>query len=262
MRLYDSLFYLSDFTLYLVSLGVALSASAAAMLLMRFFRHVWPSRPNAIMVSTTLSATVVPAALMLTFIANEVWNDENRARAIVLRESIAISESLKLMRHLPPELRDSLEQALADYARSAATADWEAMQQGSASEETDEAIYRLRAQLYAARQGLPSMEVVFQGLSEQLKTMTEAREMRHSIAQLEVSPLKWSVLLLLFFVNACTICELNRYSRKDMVTGLLLISFAFSSIAWLVLIYDRPFIGSTAIQPEMLTRALPGSVQQ
>jgi hypothetical protein len=214
------------------------------------------------MISTTMSATVVPAALMLTFIANDVWNEDSRAKAVVVREGIAISESFKLMRHLPAQIRSPLQQALQAYAASVATSDWEAMQRRSASEKTDEAMHMLRSRLYEAKQASPSFDPVLDALAEQLKIMVEAKETRRSIAQLEVSPVKWKILILLFFINACAMCELNTDNRREKITGLILLSFAFSSICWLILIYDRPFIGTTIIEPDLIRQALADNPPQ
>ncbi|MBK4733648.1 bestrophin-like domain [Noviherbaspirillum pedocola] len=256
MRLYDLLFDLPTALLFLISISVAFAISGLALGITRWCRRLWPAATGALMISTTLSATVVPAALMITFIANEVWVADNRAKTVVLREGMAIAESLKLLRHLPSDARPPLQEALLAYARTVVTEDWDAMRAEQRSENTEEAMYLLRERLYEAKRHLPDLEAVWQTLSEQIGIMVENREIRHSIAQLCVSPMKWAILLLLFFVNACAVCELNPVRLREQLVGLVLLSLAFGSISWLILVYDRPFAGTTALHPTLLIETL------
>jgi hypothetical protein len=266
MLVYDALFNFADFTLFLISLVTAFLLSGIALLISAMGKKIWPSKAGGILVSTTMSVTVVPAALMLTFIANDVWNVDSKAKTTVVREGIAVSESFKLIRHLPQGSQAPLQQALWAYGRSVATDDWTELRQRSASEKTDEAMQRLRTALYEANQDAPASSTpALAALADEIKVMVEMKEARRSLALLDVSPVKWTVLWLLFFVNACTLCELNRHHLRERITGLVLASLAFSSICWLILIYDRPFAGTTSIHPDIIEHALaknPANIRQ
>ncbi len=257
MSFYDSLFEISTPLLFVFSIGalVALSAVSAgcALLVLR----VWPSKPGATMVATTLTGFLTPAALMIAFISNEVWTVEGKAQTATDREGIAVAEVLRLSDHLPDAQAGTMRRALLEYADSVVRYDWPAMDRDTVSPHTDEAFYKLRNALYVMRQANDAtLNPTLEAIQAQLNSIAENKESRRVIAKHRVSGIKWTMMAVLLMVSAYILVELHRPHRREMLLSLGLFCAGFGSICFLILMYDRPFAGVTRIEPVQIEQVL------
>ncbi|MGB3835819.1 hypothetical protein [Castellaniella sp.] len=261
--MFDFMYQLPDSLLFIFCVMVVGLITVLSWGAIWLFRLAWPNRRGTAMVNTMLSGILLPAGLVIAFVASDVWQQENRGRIAVEQEAIAVSDTLRVAQHLPPGLLDQATGLVSDYIREVVEQEWPLMGNGQSSAKAEsllDALEQTSVQVdVAAADAGPERtgwRLAAMDLRHYTQEIEKARNQRLLVASGKVVATKWIAVLVLLFVAACVICELHAPQRRAMVLALILFSLGFGATLYLIASYDRPFTGSTIIQPRSLTLML------
>jgi hypothetical protein len=237
---------------------VVLATVGAIALALHALIGRWPLKmvsqrlPELSPVIITLTGTMF--GLSVTFLANSVWTTEDRARQTVNTEARDIRVMRVYMESLTGPSRDGLSQIITAYANAVA-GEWNAMTASSARAPAEQELRNLYA---AVIQGFSEGEqnrLLQQRLLTALDSLSIARQQRLSMAQDVVSAGQWLLvaglgLLLLVMVAL-------GHARFPLPRGVAMaaVTAAITLALFVIVVHDRPFVGSSALTPQPILRA-------
>jgi hypothetical protein len=197
-------------------------------------------------------------ALLVGFLAAQVWSDTDRASTAVNREASALRSAVLLAEQFPGEESTHLRTLVRQHIDMAVTHEWPAM----AGRQVTFAIvstalasglqYSLGLEPHTAGQTIAQRELV-----TAFQTALDARRQRIVLSGTTVNSVKWVSLAvqagLMLLAIALVHCDMPATSR--LIMGI----FATGVAAAIVLIaaHSRPFSGPIAVRPTLLLQVMP-----
>lgn len=193
--------------------------------------------------------------LTLAFLANDTWSAHDRAINAVYIEADALRSIGVLTSELPDPAKAKVRAALVDYAQ-ASVAEWPqlAVRQPSAamSQRADALLTLLASQEIAASVGDGVQRLLLTKASE-IRTQ---RDLRISLSQTHVNPLKWLGMAFLGFVTLLSVTVVHVEQPRAALVAAVLFALAAAPTAAIVLIQGNPFQQPTAVSPEPIAQAM------
>lgn len=241
----DFIYELSPPALFIVVLAGVGSVALLLQLVLRIPR-VAKSAPQLAQMTTAVS-TIAGAifGLSMTFLANTVWNTEDRAHNAVNAEARAIRVMDLYMDSLTAPAYHGMSKLIADYGE-AVKAEWDSMSEddyGSPAETALRTIYG------AVIQGLAEGDqnrLLQQRLLTSLDELSAARQERLSIAENYVSVSQWTLVTGLGVVMLFVVTLSHATFPLARRVSVAAITVAISIMLYVIMLHDRPFIGYAA----------------
>ena len=195
-------------------------------------------------------------ALLVGFLAAQVWSDADRASAAVNREASALRAVVLLAAGFPGEPEARLRELVRRYIQDAVTQEWPAMARRNAT--LTIAPPRLAEALRLALSFSPRGEGQVAAQREMvaaLQNALEARRQRIILSRSSINWVKWTVLLVrLALITIAMIHSDNRAANR-----IILAIFATGVGVAVVLIaaHSRPFTGEISVPPTILLQVMP-----
>jgi hypothetical protein len=254
----DWLFSLPVPTLTLVVLAATYGITAVIYLLVtrlavgervRVFKGVSPGM---------LPPLSVVFALLVGFLAAQVWSDSDRASTAVNREASALRSAVLLADQFPGEESTHLRDLVRQHIDIAVTHEWPAMAERNV---TLAIVPTALANGLRYSLGLdphtPGQVIAQHELVAAFQTALDARRQRIVLSGSSVNAVKWVSLLiqagLMLLAIAMVHCDMPATNR--IIMGI----FATGVAAAIVLIaaHSRPFSGAVAVRPTLLLQVMP-----
>ena len=228
-----------------------------ALLLHLFFNLARVQKRVPPLANLSMAVVTVAGALFglsITFLANSVWNTEDRARETVNAEarSIRVMEVYLDATREPPHA--DLYNLLAAYGQGVAD-EWGGMYghgPGGAAERALRSLYTTVVKGFGDSQ---EDRVLQQHLLSALDLLSTARQQRLSMAQDIVSLPQWLLVLGLGLVLLVMMAVTHAQFRVARRVALATITVAMSIMLFVIVQHDRPFIGHASLTPEPILRA-------
>jgi len=197
-------------------------------------------------------------ALLVGFLAAQVWSDGQQANAAVNREASALRAVVLLAAGFPGEPERRLRDLVGSHIREAATNEWPAMASGNATLRLAPAALAeaLRVAITLTPQ-TPGQMAAQREIIVSLENALDARRQRIILSHSSINWVKWDALLiqagLMLIAIAMVHCD-NRGANR-----LILTIFATGVAAAVVLIaaHSRPFAGEISVTPAVLLQVMP-----
>lgn len=251
---FDFVYDLPDWGLFLFSIASVCVLCLVALALMQSLRALFPARSSANIVNTMLSGILLPTGMVIAFVAADVWQLDAQGRTAVAQEAAAVSDSLRVVRHLEPRVRDPLREKLHAYIATTVDQEWPMMGRGENSLDAEDHLDALvvgAVHLEANAQNASQM-LAGQELRRYVGRIEQARDQRLHVSLSRVGASKWLAVFILLFVSACVLIELHIAHRRPLWISMGLFSVGFGVAIFLISAYDRPFTGRSIIEPESL----------
>lgn len=249
----DAFYELPEPALF-VAIMIATGAVAAVIhLIFRSPRLAPPVLADLSPVLQTLCGTLF--VLSVTFLANNVWQTEARAKETVNAEA----RSLRLVRtyvdELPETGRAGLEKRLADYTAAVAQ-EWPEMEEAGGSPAAENRLAEVFDFAIGSLADGDTGKLLQPRILAGLDAMAQARENRISVAMTDhVTGGQWfsvvGLAVLLFTV--ISICHAKAAKARAVALGIMTV--AISLAFFVIMAHDRPFIGFQAIGPDAILAA-------
>jgi hypothetical protein len=216
-----------------------------AVFLLPFMRPV--GKPFAEVTPSVLAIAGTVFGLSVTFLANAVWNTEDRARETVNTEARSIAIMENYIEAMTGPSRDGLYKLIQDYG-TAVAGEWDTMSVG-ASGQAEQALRSIYAALIKGFAEGEQNRLMQQRLLAALDALSEARQQRLSMAQNVVSLGQWVLVIGLGLLLLTIASGLHAQAPGARALALTAITLAITITVFVIVQHDRPFQGSSAISP-------------
>ena len=255
MRLYNLLFEVPIIASWILCTVFFLCMSGIIVLIIRLQRRNSTSPRSSALSHTLISGLLVPIGLNMAFMASDVWKENEKGQAATEAEAGAVSDALRVLKYLPPDINTDLRARLQAYVNAAIDDEWPSMNRDTVSERTEAALDALTIQAVRITSEVRADAYVgsqMKLLNDYLTQVRKSRDERLNVATYHINPQKWLVLLILLSVCMYVIYDIHYHTRQELRKAVVLISLSFASISFLILVNDRPFTGSSIIEPTHL----------
>lgn len=235
--------YLATAVIYVLVTALAVNERARA------FKAISPGM---------LPPLAIVFALLVGFLAAQVWSDADRAKTAVIHEASALRSAVLVADVFPPDVPRRLRGLLRRQIQDAVQQEWPAMSRGHATialvpAPLQEAL-RLAFQIDPQGQGQVAAQRELVGA---LESALEARRQRIILSGSSINGVKWAALVVQALLTLITIALIH--SDQRTANRIILVIFATGVAAALVLIasHSRPFTGDVAVRPTLLLQVMP-----
>ena len=236
--------YLTAGGIYLIVTRLAVNARAKA------FKAVSPGM---------LPPLGILFALLVGFIAVEVWSNFDRAKAAVATEASALRAVILLAGTFPEEQKARIYALINRHIDEAVNKEWPAMAQQRATLSTlpaalvEELHDTLNLKAADDSQRAAQPEIV-----KALHTALDARRQRIVISESTVGGVKWVGILLQGFCTLVAIAMVHSDNRLACAITSTLFATGIAMSVLLIAAYSRPFTGEISVGPELLKQVIVG----
>ncbi len=202
-------------------------------------------------------------ALNLAFLANDTWRARDRALDAVFQEAGSLRNILDLSSRLDDPERSNVAAAVRAYTESAVTSEWPLLARRESSREVSRRLDAL-LELLASREVVAAASTsVASQMLQQAVTVRSMRDLRITLSQTHVNPLKWLGMVFLGFLTMISIAMVHVDTARAQFLAVLLFATAAAPTAAIILIHGNPFQEPLAIAPTpiatIVERAAEGS---
>jgi hypothetical protein len=197
-------------------------------------------------------------ALLVAFVAVQVWNDFDKAKLAVATEASALRAVDVFAETLPDEQRTQLRALVKQHIEEAVNREWPAMAHerltlASLSTHLVEA-QRLTVLMKPQDE---SQRTAQREIVAALNRASDARRQRIIISQSEVGPVKWAAILLMGLCALIAIAIVHSDNRLTCAIAVALFATGLALSSLLIAAYSRPFTGEISVKPELLQDVVP-----
>ncbi|MCA3560366.1 MAG: DUF4239 domain-containing protein [Aestuariivirga sp.] len=186
--------------------------------------------------------------LSVTFLANSVWNTEDKARATVNAEARSVAIMENYIEAMTGPSRNGLYKLLGDYG-AAVKEEWPVMAETGASGKAEQALRSIYDALIKGFAQGEQNRVVQQRMLAAMDQLSEARQERLSMAQNVVSPGQWVLVIGLGLLLLLVAAGAHARSPVSRILALGVLTLAIAITLFVIVQHDRPFSGDAAISP-------------
>jgi hypothetical protein len=235
--------YAFTFALYLVITRLATGERARA------FKAVSPGM---------LPPLAIVFALLIGFLAAQVWNDADRAGSVVNREASALRAAVLLADQFPGEPERRFRELIHDHIQATATEEWPAMARHGITLAIIPAALAEALHLALALEPRTTGQTVAQReLVVTLQAAFDARRQRILLSESSVDGVKWWALLVQ--VGLILLTTAMVHSDNRLANRIILWIFATAAATALLLIaaHSGPYSGDLSVGPDSLLQVMP-----
>jgi len=196
-------------------------------------------------------------ALLVGFIAVEVWNNFDKAKAAIASEASALRAVVLLAGTFPQEQRTRIHASIKRHVEVAVTQEWPQMahQRATLSLLPTALIGALHDAL-AIKPADDSERSAQPEMIRALQTALDARRQRIVISESSVGAVKWVGILLQGLCTLIAIAMVHSDNRRACAMALMLFATGIALSVLLIAAYSRPFTGENSIGPELLKQVI------
>lgn len=197
-------------------------------------------------------------ALLVGFIAAQVWSDTDRARLAVNREASALRAVVLLAGAFPGDEGARLEALVARHIDTAVKEEWPAMAHQRVSLTMIPAALAEALQFALALRAEGSGQATAQReIVASLQAAMDARRQRIIVSGSSLDWVKWSGLVLQALITLVAIAFVHSDNRSTAALALGLFASAVALALLLIASRTRPFAGPVAVDSSVLLQVMP-----
>jgi uncharacterized protein DUF4239 len=196
-------------------------------------------------------------ALLVGFIAVEVWNTFDKAKTAVISEASALRAVLVLARTFPDEQKTRIEALINRHIEEAVNKEWPEMaQQQQTLSPLPTALIEALHNAFALKPTDDSQRAAQPEMIRALRAALDARRQRIVISQSSVGAVKWVAILFQAFCTLVAIAMVHSDNRRACAISLTLFASGVALSVLLIAAYSRPFTGEISVGSELLKQVI------
>jgi hypothetical protein len=197
-------------------------------------------------------------ALLVGFIAVEVWGNFDKAKAAVTTEASALRAVVLLAGDFPDEQRMSIYALVDRHIDESVNKEWPEMaQQRMTLAALPTALIEALHDTLALKPADDSQRAAQSEMVKELHTALDARRQRIVISESALGTVKWVGILLQGFCTLVAIAVVHSDNRLARALTLILFATGIALSVLLIAAYSRPF---TTVGPALLKQVIPSQV--
>ena len=196
-------------------------------------------------------------ALLVGFIAVEVWNTFDKAKTAVTTEASALRAVVLLARNFPEEQRTRINALINRHIEVAVQQEWPDMaQQRATLSPLPTHLIEALDNVFALKPIDERQQAAKPEMIGALRTALDARRQRIVISQSAVGAVKWVAILLQALCALVAIAMVHSNNRLACAITLTLFAAGVALSVLLIAAYSRPFTGEISVTPELLKQVI------
>ena len=196
-------------------------------------------------------------ALLVAFVAVQVWNDFDKAKLAVATEASALRAVDVFAETLPDEQRTQLRALINRHIQEAVQQEWPAMAEQRATLATlPHALAQCLEVTLNLKPADESQATAQHEIVNFLEKAAEARRQRIIISQSSVSSVKWAAILLMGLCALIAIAMVHSDNRLTCAIALTMFATGIAAAVLLIATYTRPFTGDISVGPDLLQQVI------
>lgn len=204
-----------------------------------------------------LSPLGILFALLVGFIAVEVWNNFDKAKTAVAAEASALRAVILLAGNLPQEQKIRLHGLINRHIEVAVNEEWPEMAQGRATLSLlPTALIGALHDVLAMKPADDSARTAQAEMVRALQTVLDARRQRIVVSESSVGSVKWVGILLQGLCTLIAIAMVHSDNRRACAMALILFATGIALSVLLIAAYSRPFTGGNSVGPQLLKQII------
>jgi Protein of unknown function (DUF4239) len=209
-----------------------------------------------------LPPLAVVFALLVGFLAAQVWSDADRANTAVNREASALRAVVLLATGFPPSTQTQIRELVRRQIQDAVTKEWPEMANGDATLTIAPAplVEALQVALNVNPQN-SGQTTAQREIVGALQTALDARRQRIILSRSSVNWVKWTALLIQAGLTLTTIAMVHSDNRAANRTILTIFATGVAVAIVLIAAHSRPFTGELSVKPSALLQVMPETKQ-
>lgn len=193
---------------------------------------------------------------ILAFITITVWQNYNNVSDTVSKEANTLFNMYRTIEAYPPEVREEGQKQLKIYVREVVETEWPLLAKG----QYDLRAYQdLRSFHELIIHYVPKNNGELTAQQEELRLLSIYRELRRNRVESAKSLIDKPMWMALIFSAVLFLFFSSLFKMKNLrihATMIALLGTSISLIFYLLILYDNPFIGPSALQSEPFERLL------
>ena len=205
-----------------------------------------------------LSPLAIVFALLVGFLAAQVWSDADRAHSAVNHEAGALRAIVLLSAAFPGDTDGRLRDLVRTHIQDAVTHEWPAMAQHHVTLTLIPVplAEALRLTLTLTPQG-DGQAAAQRALVDAIQAALDARRQRIILSGSSVNWVKWLVLLAQAALTLVTIAMVHADNARACRTILAVFATGVGLSVTLIAAHSRPFTGELSVSPAILQQVMP-----
>jgi hypothetical protein len=197
-------------------------------------------------------------ALLVGFIAVEVWNNYDKAKVAVATEASSLRAVVLLAGAFPEEQKARIYALIDRHIDEAVNKEWPAM----ASHRATLSSLRANALIEALHDVLTlkpaddSQRTAQPEMVKALHSALDARRQRIVVSQSDVGGVKWAGILLQGICALVAIAMVHSDNRLASAIAMILFATGIALSLLLIAAYSRPFTGEISVRPDLLKQVI------
>ena len=197
-------------------------------------------------------------ALLVGFIAVEVWNNFDKAKLAVASEASALRAVVLLAGTFPDEQKIRIYALIDRHIDEAMNKEWPAMAQQQATLSTLRANALIEAlhEVLTLKPADDRQRIAQPEMVKALESALDARRQRIIVSQSAVGKVKWAGILLQGLCTLIAIAMVHSDNRLTSAIALTLFATGIALSLLLIAAYSRPFTGEISVKPDLLKQVI------
>ena len=193
-----------------------------------------------------MSVISVLFALNIAFLAHDTWTAHDRALDTVFLEAGSLRTILDLSNGLPPEARQQVRGAVAEYITLTVRDEWPKLAQRESSDGAAQQLDDLVTLLASSRvaEAGPTVQSM---LLHEVTAVRNSRDLRVALSQTHVNPLKWLGMAFLGLLTMISIAMVHIDLPRAEALAVILFAAAAAPTAAIILVHGNPFQEPAAV---------------
>ncbi len=252
--MFEFVYAYSDLTGFLFFCAVIIVFSISIIMVSRRFIFSRLAHDDNVITASVASLIGIIYGVLAGFIAVYLLGFNDHATAAVVDESNAVANIFRDSKWLNQPTQQHIQELLRLYVNNVIEIEWPEMSKGTSPHGNNHTyIDQISEQLHNYKIVTPSDNVIVADLTQEVKSLFNAREERIESSEATLSPEIWFVLIL----GTILIIVINYAFRVNFYLHLFTItvfSIMAASIFFLLVELDRPFQGEFAVSPHTMIR--------
>jgi Protein of unknown function (DUF4239) len=197
-------------------------------------------------------------ALLVGFIAVEVWNNFDKAKLAVATEASALRAVVLLSGNFPDEQNKRIYALIDRHIEESINKEWPAMSHRRATLSTLRANALIEAlkDVLSLKPADDTERTAQPEIMKALETAMDARRQRIVVSQSSVGTVKWAGIVLQALCTLIAIAMVHSDNRLACAIAMTLFATGIALSLLLIAAYSRPFTGEISVKPDLLRQVV------
>jgi Protein of unknown function (DUF4239) len=197
-------------------------------------------------------------ALLVGFLAAQVWTSGDRAAAAVSEEASSLRAVVLLSSEFPGEPEMRMRSLVARQIEDAVTKEWPQMaEQGATLSTVPQPLADLQATALGLRPESPGQTIAQQEIVTSIEKALDSRRQRIIVSQSSVNGAKWGAVASLATLTLFAIAFVHSGNRRGAAIAMTLFALAATAAIIMIAAQERPFAGYFSVRPTPLEQVEP-----